>query len=325
MQKKVLRIIGYVLAGLIFLIGLTVFIYPLLNNYIAGKKTKAVLEEFNNLKNIVSEKKNSVSSTESGDNVDDGNDSYKFDVLYKDMVEYNESIAQNGQSGLTDAWSYEQSEFDLSSYGISDGVIAKIRIPKMNVDMPIYLGATYDNMEKGAAQLGQTSLPIGGENTNCVIAGHRGHSGIKYFQDIDVLEIGDEVYIDNLWETLVYRVSEIKIINPDEINEILIQDNRDLVTLITCHPYLINSHRYVVYCERVNTDKEDDMKDENIQKEEQTLPVSEETTEDTESLEKLEQENNLSHILMVVEKVLHILIPVILIFLLILIFRKNKK
>lgn len=325
MQKKVLRIIGYVLAGLIFLIGLTVFIYPLLNNYIAGEKTKAVLEEFNNLKNIVSEKKDSVSSTESGDNVDDGNDLYKFDVLYKDMVEYNESIAQNGQSGLTDAWSYEQSEFDLSSYGISDGVIAKIRIPKMNVDMPIYLGATYDNMEKGAAQLGQTSLPIGGENTNCVIAGHRGHSGIKYFQDIDVLEIGDEVYIDNLWETLVYRVSEIKIINPDEINEILIQDNRDLVTLITCHPYLINSHRYVVYCERVNTDKEDDMKDENIQKEEQTLPVSEETTEDTESLEKLEQENNLSHILMVVEKVLHILIPVILIVLLILIFRKNKK
>ena len=120
--------------------------------------------------------------------------------------------------------------------------------------LSLYLGATYKHMADGAAHLSQTSLPIGGENTNCVIAGHRGYNGASYFRYIEKLKVGDVVSITNLWETLTYRVAEIKIIDPHEVKEILIQDGRDLVTLLTCHPYASGGRqRYVVYCERIET------------------------------------------------------------------------
>ena len=175
-----------------------------------------------------------------------------YPELYEAMRQYNENIYANGQSGLTDAWAYQQPSFDLASYGIEDGVIGVINIPAMDIELPIYLGATYDNMAAGAVHLSQTSLPIGGDNTNCVIAAHRGWYGAPYFRYIDVLQPGDEIYITNLWETLTYKVSEIKVINPNDIDEILIQPGRELLTLLTCHPYASGGkYRYAVYCERV--------------------------------------------------------------------------
>ena len=106
-------------------------------------------------------------------------------------------------------------------------------------------------MAAGAAHLSQTSLPIGGNNTNCVIAGHRGWRGASYFRYVTDLQPGDKVYITNLWETLAYTVTETKIIKPNEIEKILIQPGRDMVTLLTCHPYASGGkQRYVVYCER---------------------------------------------------------------------------
>ena len=122
----------------------------------------------------------------------------------------------------------------------------------MDLEMPIYLGATEQHMADGAAHMSQTSLPIGGENTNCVIAGHRGYSGASYFRYIDTLKVGDLVYVTNLWETLTYRVSEIQIIDPHEVEKILIQPGRELLTLLTCHPYASGGRqRYVVFCERI--------------------------------------------------------------------------
>lgn len=95
-------------------------------------------------------------------------------------------------------------------------------------------------------------MPIGGINTNCVLAGHRGWYGALFFRHIELLEIGDVVLITNFWETLRYTVSEIKVIEPDAIDEILIQPGRDLVTLLTCHPYGSGGrYRYVVYCEHM--------------------------------------------------------------------------
>ena len=118
--------------------------------------------------------------------------------------------------------------------------------------LSLFLGATDSHMEEGAAHLSQTSLPIGGPNTNCVIAGHRGYSGASYFRYIEKLQVGDYVTITNLWETLTYRVVEIKIINPYEVEQILIQPGRELLTLLTCHPYASGGRqRYLVFCERV--------------------------------------------------------------------------
>lgn len=145
---------------------------------------------------------------------------------------------------------------DLSQYGIYDGMIGILDIPKMDVTLPLYLGATQEKMAKGAVMLGQTSFPVQGTDSNCVIAAHRGWKGIPMFREIERLEIGDELTIQNCQETLTYRVSEIEIILPDESDKIMIQPGRNMVTLMTCHPYTQNSRRYVVYCDEVGTQPE---------------------------------------------------------------------
>ena len=177
-----------------------------------------------------------------------------YPELWADMVRYNETIYAQGQTGLSCAYDYQKPSFRLTDYGLSDEVFGVISIPVMELEMPIFLGATEQHMADGAAHLSQTSLPIGGENTNCVIAGHRGYNGASYFRYIDKLKVGDLVSITNLWETLTYRVCEIKIIDPHDVTEILIQPGRELLTLLTCHPYASGGRqRYVVYCERVES------------------------------------------------------------------------
>ena len=177
-----------------------------------------------------------------------------YPELFEAMEEYNTAIYRNGQAGLCDPWAYQAPVFDLAEFGIEDGVVGILSIPKMDLELPIYLGATSEHLSSGAAQLSQTSMPIGGTNTNCVLAGHRGWYGALFFRHIELLEIGDEVSITNLRETLTYQVVEIKVIEPNDIDQILIQPGRDLVTLLTCHPYGSGGrYRYVVYFERNET------------------------------------------------------------------------
>ena len=177
-----------------------------------------------------------------------------YPELWADMVRYNETIYTQGQAGLSCEYDYQKPSFTLTQYGLADEVFGVISIPAMELEMPIFLGATEQHMAAGAAHLSQTSLPIGGENTNCVIAGHRGYNGASYFRYIDKLNVGDLVSVTNLWETLTYRVCEIKIIDPHDVTEILIQPGRELLTLLTCHPYASGGkQRYVVYCERVES------------------------------------------------------------------------
>lgn len=174
-----------------------------------------------------------------------------YPELWEDMVRYNQSIAAQGQSGLSCAYDYQKASFRLADYGLPDEIFGVLSIPAIDLEMPIYLGATEKHMADGAAHLSQTSLPIGGMDTNCVIAGHRGYSGASYFRYLDQLHIGDRVSVTNLWETLTYRVCEIRVIDPSDVEEILIQPGRELLTLLTCHPYASGGRqRYVVYCER---------------------------------------------------------------------------
>ena len=174
-----------------------------------------------------------------------------YQQLWEDMNAYNEAIYASGQADLSDETAYEVPSFTLSDYGLDSEIFGVISIPKLNIEMPIYLGAGYQHMADGAAHLSQTSLPIGGENTNCVIAGHRGWQGATYFLYLTELKVGDEVFVTNLWETLSYRVVKIQIIDPKDINAILIQEGGELLTLLTC--YRVSSGeklRYLVICER---------------------------------------------------------------------------
>ena len=171
--------------------------------------------------------------------------------LWEDMNVYNHAIYVHRQSGLTCVNDYQVPSFRLREYDLPSEIFGVISIPRLDLEMPIFLGATDENMALGAAVLSQTSVPIGGENTNSVIAGHRGYNGASYFRYIPDLQIGDEVMITNLWETLTYRVTETKIIAPNEVNEILIQEGKDRITLLTCHPYASGGkQRYLVICDR---------------------------------------------------------------------------
>lgn len=175
----------------------------------------------------------------------------QYPELLADLQAYNQRIYAEKQSGLVDLEACEESAADLTAYGIEDEIIGVLEIPAMELTMPVYLGASDAHLAAGAAVLGNTSAPIGGDDTNCVIAGHRGWKGADYFRHIDRLAVGDEVRITNLWETLIYAVTDIEIIQPHEIEKIKILQDRDLLTLVTCHPYASGGRqRYVVYCER---------------------------------------------------------------------------
>ena len=174
-----------------------------------------------------------------------------YPELLAALQDYNQRIYAEKQSDLTSLEACEEPAVDLTSYGVADEIIGVLEIPAMELTMPAYLGASDAHLAAGAAVLGNTSAPIGDDNTNCVIAGHRGWKGADYFRHIDRLQMGDTVTLTNLWETLTYTVADIQIIQPHEVDKIKIQPNRDLLTLLTCHPYASGGReRYVVYCER---------------------------------------------------------------------------
>ena len=175
----------------------------------------------------------------------------QYPELLAALQEYNRQLYAEQQCNLTDLEACEEPAVDLAAYDVGDEIIGVLEIPTMELTMPVYLGASDEHLALGAAVLGSTSAPIGGDNTNCVIAGHRGWRGADYFRHIDRLQVGDTVQLTNLWETLTYTVTDIQIIQPHEVEKIKIRPHRDLLTLLTCHPYASGGkQRYVVVCEK---------------------------------------------------------------------------
>ena len=227
MKEKILIIISIIL----ILVGISLFCFPHVSNFVYEQGVERDKEEF--VEKITQSENEEI-----------------LDELYKDLQEKNKKLYEDMQNNLVDPFSYEQPAIDLSEYGIYNNVIGYINIPKMNVDLPILLGANSSNMLKGAVHLTETSYPIGGINTNSVIAGHRGYGRATLFRHIEKLEIGDEIYIKNFREELTYVVYDIKIIEPDDVSELKVKNGEDIITLITCHPYRVNSHRYIVKAKR---------------------------------------------------------------------------
>lgn len=312
-MKKTTKIVCYLLGFIVFFAGLFIFLYPVINNFTLKNDTNILLDNFNSTRNRISQLSDNSKKQNNSDTTSQKNASNIYDQLYYDMQKYNENIFSNKQNELNDVWSYEQAAFDLTPYGIYDNVVGEIRIPKMNVDLPLLLGASTRNMAKGAVQLGKTSTPIGGINTNCVIAGHRGSSGGEFFLNIEKLEKGDMVYIENFWDTLAYKVTKIDVINPNEIDKILIQKGKDMVTLITCHPYPYNYKRYVVYCERIANDESKNS----------SSNISTSPNNETNVTDSANEFDNGSFVFMQFECVLYFVVPVLLIVLVIFLLKKN--
>lgn len=329
MVKNILRVICYILAVSVFLFGALVYFYPMINRSITSQNINENLEMFREMRVAHTDEPENNGDIDqqtppSQNQNDSSNSSEQYTDLYNDMKSYNERIFNEGQKNLRDAWSYEQSEFYLGNYGLYNGIAAELRIPAMNCDVPLYLGATLNNMAYGAAQLGETSMPIGGKNTNCVIAAHRGASTGEFFLYIENLKEGDKVYIDNLWETLTYKVVRIEIISPDDIEKILIEKDKDMITLITCHPYPYNYQRYAVFCER------DESKSSATVSETTSVEIKNTNESAEETLSSVTAaENNSSQGFIVFEKALYFIVPVILIILAVVLslpqlLKKNK-
>ena len=248
---KLWRKIVILIMLLIFAAGLGIMLYPSLQGAITDHRIIQEAHEFLEKLETIPTKPEAEATEPTDPTEPTETEPVLYPELLNAMQSYNQQIWEEKQAGLCDPWSYEQPSFTLGDYGLEDEVFGVITIPRLQLEMPIYLGAPYKHMADGAAHLSQTSLPIGGENTNCVIAGHRGWGGASYFRYITELEAGDEVIITNLWGELRYTVVETKIIDPNDVEEILIQQDRELLTLLTCHPYASGGkYRYVVYCER---------------------------------------------------------------------------
>lgn len=125
-------------------------------------------------------------------------------------------------------------------------MVGHIKIPKIKVDIPIRAGTSEDVLQKGAGHLEGTSLPIGGNSTHTVITAHRGLPNAKLFRNLDQLAYGDVFYITNIKETIAYKVDKIQVVEPSDFEPVLVVEYKDYATLLTCTPYMINSHRLLV-------------------------------------------------------------------------------
>lgn len=143
------------------------------------------------------------------------------------------------------------SEFEYSSLLSSDtGVMTRIQIPAIDVDLPVYHGTDEATLLRGAGHLNGTSLPVGGDDTRAVITAHRGLPDATMFSDLDRVRVGDLFTVTTLGDVLTYRVIDARIVDPDDTETLRYEPGRDLVTLVTCTPLGINSHRILVTGER---------------------------------------------------------------------------
>ncbi|MCX0355498.1 class C sortase [Clostridium perfringens] len=219
---KRLKKIYFSILILITLIALGFLLYPSFSNYINNKFAVSTISDY-------TEKINNVKDEE----VDD---------LIKNINKYNYDLF-NGTA-----------ENELPDYlNIHEGdVLGYIEIPSINIKLPIYYGSSVDILKKGVGVLEGTSLPVGGENTHSVLSAHTGLADQKLFTDIDKLKDGDVFYLHILKKDLAYKVNQIKVVHPDEIDELKISDDKDYVTLLTCYPYGINTERLLVRGERTD-------------------------------------------------------------------------
>lgn len=254
MSKKTRTLIAIFLIA-VFLVGLVIFSWPT----IRGKLQKKVVQQgLFDWESVFNEYRTKLRGKPFPENESEAEEIQVLPELYNAMLSYNQEIFENKQSRFNSREEYAAAVIDVTQYGAESGPIGSIEIPKIDIKMPLYMGASDENLAKGFAQMGQTSLPIGGENTNCVVAAHRGWGSAPYMRDVHLIEIGDSVFVETFWGTMEYRVTSYEVIKPSEVNKLLIQPGKDMLTIFTCTPYGVGTHRHVLYCERYEEPKRDD-------------------------------------------------------------------
>ena len=176
-----------------------------------------------------------------------GNEKYR--KMINEAERYNDALAVSGvRWNMTEE---EKAEYSSVLEVTDTGMMAYIDIPKVHITLPIYHGTEEKVLQVAVGHIAGTSLPVGGAGTHCVLSGHRGLPSAKLFTDIDKLAEGDTFTITVLDRTLTYEVDQIRIVLPYELNDLSIEPDRDLCTLVTCTPYGVNTHRLLVRGHRI--------------------------------------------------------------------------
>lgn len=218
---------------ILFIAGLLLCAYPLIASVMDQNYQQSVIKTYQGEMNQTSDAKVQEAKKEA--------------IRYNEMLwQANRIIVGNMEQGILGEESY-QKQLNLSGTGI----MGTISIPKINVNLPIYHGVEEEVLVNGVGHLPESSLPVGGENTHCILTGHRGLPNAKLFTRLDEMEQGDLFFLTVCGEKLAYQVSEIDIIHPEDVEGLGIQAEKDLVSLITCTPYGLNTKRLVVTGERI--------------------------------------------------------------------------
>ena len=174
----------------------------------------------------------------------------EYAKFISEAEEYNAKLAENGNEWNMDE--AQKKEYESKLTFDSTGIMGYIDIPKINSKLPIYHGTSDAVLQTSIGHLAETSLPVGGEGSHCVLSGHRGLPSARLFSDLDKVVTGDIFTLSVLNETYTYQVDQIRVVEPTDIRELTIQPDMDLCTLVTCTPYGINSHRLLVRGHRVD-------------------------------------------------------------------------
>lgn len=221
-----------ILIIVVFVLGLTILLYPVVSMLISSIFQTKVINNYNY----------SVEQMEKD----------KMDKELQKAQEYNDKIKSVTEI-IKDPFTDKNLTVPSGYKEILDvnGVIGYIEIPKININVPIYHGSTDDVLAMGIGHLETTGFPIGGLGNHSVLSGHRGLPTAKMFTDLDKMEVGDDFFIHVLDQTLEYKVDQIKVIDPSDTSDLMPVPDKDYVTLLTCTPLGINSHRLIVRGERV--------------------------------------------------------------------------
>ena len=230
------RIIINIFIGLIFLTGLSVLLYPTVSDYINELHSSRAIASYDN----------TVTEMAPED----------YSKELEAAAAYNEYLASfhNLSAAATTEGERDDSPYnELLNIG-GNGIIGAIKIPVVKINLPIYHGTDESVLQIASGHYLGSSLPIGGESTHAILTGHRGLPSAKLFTDLDRLEEGDTFYIKVLGEILEYQIDQIEIVLPEEVDGLSITQGEDYVTLVTCTPYGINSHRMLIRGTRIPYD-----------------------------------------------------------------------
>ncbi|MCI8319443.1 MAG: class C sortase [Dorea sp.] len=243
---------------ILFLGGLSLLLYPFAANQWNNYRQKQLMGNYSDV----------IAAKEAAGQID-------YEAEWKKAADYNAALLPSVlPDSFSDAEKAEGDEAYMSCLNITgDGMMGTVEIPKIKITLPIFHTVNEDVLEQAAGHLEGSSLPVGGESTHAVISAHRGLPSAALFTDLDKLQKGEHFLLHILDDTLCYEVDKITIVEPEETEALSVENGQDLVTLLTCTPYGVNSHRMLVRGHRVPYDPKA-LEDENVPLSDMSLHTS---------------------------------------------------